>query len=30
MADEFTKTFSSVHEEIEYWKTLCKKYKERL
>ena len=30
MADEFTKTFSSVQEEIEYWKSLCMKYKERL
>jgi len=29
MADEFSKTFSTVEEEMDYWKSLCKKYKER-
>jgi len=29
MADEFSKEFSSAQEEIEYWKSLCRKYKER-
>jgi len=30
MADEFNKTFSSTQEEIQHWKSLCMKYKERL
>jgi len=29
MADEFSQKFSSTEEEIEYLKSLCKKYKER-